>query len=398
VRRILVVVVSCAAVVGLVGCSGRTTGATNLTAYSARLQAVGSCDNSCTTYMRYRRVGTTAWTETNHIDVGNRVDNVPFHFDVAGLTADADYEYQVCGKEASYNGYVCVGPGGDTGATDKFHTPPGASFPNRGVYTWTVPAGVTHATFDLYGAQGGPGVISPPPATGGLGAHVRASLATTAGRTYTLTVGGQGGSPNNGPGPGGFPGNAAPGGAGVCGSSGGGGGGGEADVRTGPGDISGLASRLLVAGGGGGAGQGNPPEPNGGAGGPNGVSAADGSAFGLDHPVTGGGGGTQTAGGAGGSGGGQPGTFGIGGAGGSNTGCQGNPFVIGTGGGGGAGGYYGGGGGSFGAQVQNSGHSATGGGGGSSFITPSATCSQPTETGVRQGDGLIVITYNTTGC
>src|SRR5438477_9636018 len=40
--------------------------------------------------------------------------------------------------------------------------------------TWTAPAGVTQATFDLYGAQGGGGFNN-----GGLGGRVTATLAVT---------------------------------------------------------------------------------------------------------------------------------------------------------------------------------------------------------------------------
>lgn len=49
--------------------------------------------------------------------------------------------------------------------------------------TWTVPAGVTSATFDLYGAQGGKGSY------GGLGGRVTATLAVTPGASYQVRVG-----------------------------------------------------------------------------------------------------------------------------------------------------------------------------------------------------------------
>ena len=55
------------AVLVLAACSGHTTGATNIAqqsdgSYTARLTATGSCEESCSTFMRWRRVGTTAWT------------------------------------------------------------------------------------------------------------------------------------------------------------------------------------------------------------------------------------------------------------------------------------------------------------------------------------------------
>jgi hypothetical protein len=114
------------AVLVLAACSGHTTGATNVAQqtdgfYSARLNAIGSCDQSCSVYMRWRSVGTTAWTNG---PIGNNVphvENVSFFQDASGLAQRAQYEYQVCGKESSWNDYLCVGPNGvDT--TEKFST------------------------------------------------------------------------------------------------------------------------------------------------------------------------------------------------------------------------------------------------------------------------------------
>src|SRR5689334_15008172 len=48
--------------------------------------------------------------------------------------------------------------------------------------TFTVPAGIMQATFDVYGAQGG----------GGLGGRSTAALAVTPGQTFQVIVGGQG--------------------------------------------------------------------------------------------------------------------------------------------------------------------------------------------------------------
>jgi hypothetical protein len=58
-----------------------------------------------------------------------------------------------------------------------------------GEQTWTVPAGVTSAAFDVQGAQGGS--IIP---AGGLGGEATADLPLTPGAPVTLVVGGQGGS------------------------------------------------------------------------------------------------------------------------------------------------------------------------------------------------------------
>ena len=60
-----------------------------------------------------------------------------------------------------------------------------------GDQAWTVPAGVTSATFDVQGASGG-GVAGF--GTGGGGGEAKADLPLTPGATVTLVVGGQGGS------------------------------------------------------------------------------------------------------------------------------------------------------------------------------------------------------------
>src|SRR5262245_60360352 len=57
--------------------------------------------------------------------------------------------------------------------------------------TWPVPAGITGATCDLYGAEGGAGCTPCSlHAAGGLGGHVRATLAVTPGQVFQITVGG----------------------------------------------------------------------------------------------------------------------------------------------------------------------------------------------------------------
>jgi len=152
--------------------------------------------------------------------------------------------------------------------------------------TWTVPAGVTQATFDVYGAQGGGGSPSGP------GGEAEGTLPVVPGSTLQINVGGQAtgitGGFNGG-------GNASiPGGPT--------GGGGASDVRDGS---YGLADRLVVAGGGGGDGFtdgfGVPvEETGGGAGGgvDGGLGVGDPTSCSSNSPC--GTGGTNTAGGAGG--------------------------------------------------------------------------------------------------
>jgi hypothetical protein len=227
--------------------------------------------------------------------------------------------------------------------------------------TWTVPAGVTEATFDLYGAQGHGGCCPFSEFPGGLGGRATATIPVTAGTSIQVNVGGQGeqglGSLNGGAG---FNGGGAAGNVGI----GGWGGGGASDIRIGD---YGLANRVLVAGGGGGAAGANCENPDSGGDG-GGLSGKPGiadtsTACGGPGGV-GGGGGTQTDGGSATS----PATEG-------DFGVGGNGGII---GGGGGGGWFGGGG----------GNDPAGGGGGSGFGPPGTVF----QTGVHSGDGVVTVT------
>lgn len=226
-----------------------------------------------------------------------------------------------------------------------------------GTQTFVVPPDVELLVVECWGASGGHEGILPIP----MGGYVRALLAVTPGETLNIEVGGAAGaSPTpgyNGGGSGGF-------------ASGGNayGGGGATDVRRG----SGLADRLVVAGGGGGHGPAVSVGPHGGAGGyPTGGDGASLYAGQYGH------GGTQSAGGATGTPSsdgltGTPGTLGHGGVGWSYNGLR---FP----GGGGGGGLYGGG-----------GSSEGGGGGGGSSGVPGGTLTADA-TGVRNGNGLCIV-------
>ncbi|MEZ4734460.1 MAG: glycine-rich protein [Caldilineaceae bacterium] len=123
--------------------------------------------------------------------------------------------------------------------------------------TWTVPEGVTRATFQLVGAPGGrSGGLSFSHVDGGHGADLTASLPWVPGTNVIITVGGPGGT--NGNEAGGFNGGGGP----YRNSFGlAGGGGGATDIRIGG---SAVTNRVLVAGGGGGGGSyGEGPGPGG---------------------------------------------------------------------------------------------------------------------------------------
>ena len=255
--------------------------------------------------------------------------------------------------------------------------PPPVSVPfayTGAAQSWTVPASVTQASFDVLGAQGGANNAG---AAGGLGGQATATLTVVPGQVIEVLVGGQGGT-----GGAGFNG----GGDASSGGPPGGGGGGGSDIRTGACAATTsctLAARAIVAGGGGGAGASSQA----------GLGAVGGSGGGLTGTAGGvtvngagsGGQGTQAAGGSGGSAlAGSPGLAGVLGIGGDGGGNGYRP-------GGGGGGYYGGGGGG-GDNDTNTPVEAGSGGGGSGF-GPTGVIFQ---TGVRAGDGLITITYTPT--
>jgi len=239
-----------------------------------------------------------------------------------------------------------------------------------GVQTFTVPAGITSVTIEVWGAEGG---VDGSPSSGGLGGYAIGTLAVSAGSTLYLYVGGQGQSGGatdrnnaggwNGGGYGGFDNSSQ--------TKNGGGGGGASDVRNGG---QALENRVIVVGGGGGSAN----SASGGNGG--GTSGTAGTTF---NTGIGGGGGTQSSGGtvsttAWGA---SAGSLGLGGNGSTNQNAWGSA--------GGGGGYYGGGGGT-GTAIHGSGY-AGGGGGGSSYT--GGVTSASTTAGQRSGNGLIKITY-----
>ncbi len=124
-KRLALLPVLLLTAVTLAACSGHTDTASSVTDATATLNAHGSCDKTCAAWMRYRPVGSTAWTETTHFQVPNPVTNAPWSVQVTGLTSARQYEYQACGRENSWtdpNQYVCVGPDGSPSTTTSFTT------------------------------------------------------------------------------------------------------------------------------------------------------------------------------------------------------------------------------------------------------------------------------------
>ncbi|MEV6953668.1 Ig-like domain-containing protein [Streptomyces sp. NPDC051183] len=282
----------------------------------------------------------------------------------------------------------------------------GCSWTAPGTDTFTVPAGVSSLTVDLFGAEGGSaaGYVTPNPpetgAPGGLGGHTRATLAVTPGQVLQLTVGAAGSSGSSRRGEYARPGGHGHGAGGGGAHGGGGSGGGASDLSVGA-NANGTTERVLVAGGGGGAGNGGPALHGGHGGG--GSGAPGGQADGPQGSGIAGGGATRTAHGTG-----SPNSK-LGGPGipGGDTdpntglpnpgsgGAGGNGGRGGNGGGGGGGGYFGGGGGSGGGNPDNL--PGAGGGGGSGYATPLAT-GVSLIAGINRGNGRAAISwrYDTT--
>ncbi len=281
--------------------------------------------------------------------------------------------------------------------------PEGATFAFSGAAdSYIVPGGVCAVEIVAAGAQGGMNDYetdaegtSPP---GGLGGVATAVVTVTPGETLQVNVGGRGGdgSFEDGGGAGGWNGGGDGGGLGYDplierAGMGGGGGGGASDVRQGG---TTLDDRVAVGGGGGGVGTysslENAPWGMPGVGGNPATDATDETSADPDDPswgpATGGGAGTDTAGGQGGTGGfslgseipwyGADGGDGSLGAGGDGATDDDDNF----GGGGGGAGLYGGGGGAIGSDMLD-----TAGGGGSSL-------GDSTEPGINEGDGSVTIT------
>ncbi|MGL4596582.1 MAG: T9SS type A sorting domain-containing protein [Bacteroidia bacterium] len=253
------------------------------------------------------------------------------------------------------------------------------------VQTFTVPAGVDTITLQAWGAQGNSNPMS---VAGGLGGYATGKILVNAGDVLNIYVGGGATISTTG----GFNGGGA-GGNGGCTTAFGGGGGGASDIR-----LNGMAltDRVIVGGGGGGA-AGNRisgcGRGNGGGGGGGYYGGGGGAAWpsaSVIVPI----GGSQVAGGAGGTStyataapanNGLPGVLGIGGGGGleltSNQGGAQTGTVGAAGGGnnGGPGTYAG----NFSGQSGAGGSGYTG-----TLLNPSMTF------GVRSGNGQVIISYN----
>ena len=227
---------------------------------------------------------------------------------------------------------------------------------NGGIQNYTVPAGTSSITMEVWGAQGGyrNDIIY-----GGKGGYSVGTLPSpAAGSVLYVVVGGSG---NTGGSAGGYNGGGSREGDKP-------GGGGATHIATATGVLSSLSGNqdavLIVAGGGGS--DGGEYKAGGAGGGLNGASATDG------YSTSGGFGGTQGAGGE------NDGAFGQGGSGVAQSSGY---------GGAGGGGWYGGGGTTPDSSVDDD----KGGGGGSGYLKSTLTSAHSTA-GQREGDGMAKIT------
>lgn len=122
-RRAPALIAAIFGALAIAGCTGNTTGATNVTATSATLNASGKCDNSCNVRFRYH-VDEGPWTYTPYQHFPSTGGNYgPVHANIGNLSAASSYSYQACGDDQGKQGEVCVGPDGSISSSTAFTTP-----------------------------------------------------------------------------------------------------------------------------------------------------------------------------------------------------------------------------------------------------------------------------------
>src|SRR2546421_1830953 len=162
-RRGLVVALAAFGALVVAGCAATTDPPSDVTASSAVFRAQGRTDSTPAHYffqysVNPNALGTGFGQQTptrGPIRAGVQTAGgglVPFGEAVSGLKPNTTYYYRVCGGDGQTSGDVCA-------QVRSFTTPPGVVFNTPGTYSWTVPAGVSMAMFDVYGAGGGTGGV-----------------------------------------------------------------------------------------------------------------------------------------------------------------------------------------------------------------------------------------------
>jgi hypothetical protein len=142
--RLLGVCLAAAVPLIVVGCGGQTTGATNLTAYTADLHATAHCDKgeTCTWYWEYWRADgpRSAGTKTAAAGpVNGPTGSVALTQHIRGLRPDTSYHWAFCGSPSNgkSGSYACVGPSGHPFSTTGDPPPDPGTFTTHAA-TWTI--------------------------------------------------------------------------------------------------------------------------------------------------------------------------------------------------------------------------------------------------------------------
>lgn len=127
-RRLALLPLVLVASVAATGCAGKTTGATEITRTSAHLNAVGSCETTCEAFFSIEFPTTCTASgciggglTTQKFSIG-AIKPTAFRASVNSLEPGRTYRYQVCGKEAGWSNFVCVGPDGTPRTKHSFTT------------------------------------------------------------------------------------------------------------------------------------------------------------------------------------------------------------------------------------------------------------------------------------
>ena len=141
-RKLCVLGLTLGALVFLAGCSGKTTGATEITPVSAKLHATGRCGagQTCTWYWEYWPEHLPRYVDSYQLSKKTPVQgpvrgasaDVPLSTVITGLEPNTTYRWVFCGSPNNGADYACVGSHGKGGSTtadpppdfETFTTPP----------------------------------------------------------------------------------------------------------------------------------------------------------------------------------------------------------------------------------------------------------------------------------
>jgi hypothetical protein len=97
------------------GCAGQTTGTTNVTSSSAKLNAKASCASgeTCRFYWEYWKAGQPRSTGVKTAPAGpvtGPVGETAINTTITGLASSQAYRWVLCGSPDDGKDYACVGP------------------------------------------------------------------------------------------------------------------------------------------------------------------------------------------------------------------------------------------------------------------------------------------------